>query len=78
MDYHLIMMSKFSSMYLIVFFIIIIFFLGAQVVASMDWPEVTKYRGLVSAQAHREEIIEDLYKKYQDPKKGLVHGGMIR
>jgi len=52
--------------------------LGAQVVASMDWPEVTKYRGLVSAQAHREEIIEDLYKKYQDPKKGLVHGGMIR
>ncbi|KAF9684816.1 hypothetical protein SADUNF_Sadunf04G0158000 [Salix dunnii] len=50
----------------------------AAVVASMDWPEVTKYRGLVSAQAHREEIIQDLYKKYQDPKKGLVHGGMIR
>ncbi|XP_011010386.1 PREDICTED: protein argonaute 5-like, partial [Populus euphratica] len=50
----------------------------AAVVGSMDWPEVTKYRGLVSAQAHREEIIEDLYKKYQDPKKGLVHGGMIR
>ena len=76
------MMSKFSSMYLIVFLIFIyyffFFFLGAQVVASMDWPEVTKYRGLVSAQAHREEIIEDLYKKYQDPKGGLVHGGMIR
>ncbi|CAK7332085.1 unnamed protein product [Dovyalis caffra] len=50
----------------------------AAVVASMDWPEVTKYRGLVSAQAHRQEIIEDLYKKYQDPKKGLVHSGMIR
>uniref|UniRef100_A0A6N2KG31 Piwi domain-containing protein n=1 Tax=Salix viminalis TaxID=40686 RepID=A0A6N2KG31_SALVM len=50
----------------------------AAVVASMDWPEVTKYRGLVSAQAHREEIIQDLYKKYQDPKKGLVHSGMIR
>lgn len=66
-------------MYLTVFFIYYYyFFLGAQVVASMDWPEVTKYRGLVSAQAHREEIIEDLYKKYQDPKKGLVHGGMIR
>ncbi|KAI5603005.1 hypothetical protein BDE02_01G190600 [Populus trichocarpa] len=50
----------------------------AAVVASMDWPEVTKYRGLVSAQAHREEIIQDLYKKYQDPQKGLVHSGMIR
>ncbi|KAL3579627.1 hypothetical protein D5086_017462 [Populus alba] len=50
----------------------------AAVVASMDWPEVTKYRGLVSAQAHREEIIEDLYKNYQNPKGGLVHGGMIR
>ena len=44
----------------------------------MDWPEVTKYRGLVSAQEHREEIIQDLYKTYQDPQKGLVHGGMIR
>ncbi|KAG5248301.1 protein argonaute [Salix suchowensis] len=50
----------------------------AAVVASMDWPEVTKYRGLVSAQAHREEIIQDLYKKYQDPIKGIVHSGMIR
>ncbi|PON71213.1 Exonuclease/helicase-like [Trema orientale] len=48
------------------------------VVASMDWPEVTKYRGLVSAQHHREEIIQDLYKSYQDPVKGFVHGGMIR
>ncbi|KAF5931264.1 hypothetical protein HYC85_032137 [Camellia sinensis] len=27
----------------------------AAVVASMDWPEVTKYRGLVSAQGHKEE-----------------------
>ncbi|XP_073158792.1 protein argonaute MEL1 [Henckelia pumila] len=50
----------------------------AAVVASMDWPEVTKYRGLVSAQSHREEIIQDLYKAKQDPKKGVVHGGMIR
>ncbi|KAH9700158.1 protein argonaute 5 [Citrus sinensis] len=48
------------------------------VVASMDWPEVTKYRGLVSAQAHNEEIIQDLYKSIQDPQRGLVHGGMIR
>ncbi|KAH9660363.1 protein argonaute 5 [Citrus sinensis] len=50
----------------------------AAVVASMDWPEVTKYRGLVSAQAHHEEIIQDLYKSTQDPQRGLVHGGMIR
>ncbi|XP_012837947.1 PREDICTED: protein argonaute 5-like [Erythranthe guttata] len=33
----------------------------AAVVASMDWPEVTKYRALVSAQGHMEEIIQDLY-----------------
>ncbi|EYU40234.1 hypothetical protein ABFS82_04G135000 [Erythranthe guttata] len=33
----------------------------AAVVASMDWPEVSKYRGLVSAQGHRDEIIQDLY-----------------
>ena len=44
----------------------------------MDWPEVTKYRGLVSAQARHEEIIQDLYKSIQDPQRGLVHGGMIR
>ncbi|XP_050281799.1 protein argonaute 5-like isoform X2 [Quercus robur] len=50
----------------------------AAVVASMDWPEVTKYRGLVSAQEHREEIIQDLYKSVQDPQRGLVHGGLIR
>ncbi|KZV47182.1 protein argonaute 5 [Dorcoceras hygrometricum] len=50
----------------------------AAVVASMDWPEVTKYRGLVSAQSHRVEIIQELYKVKQDPKKGTVHGGMIR
>uniref|UniRef100_A0A803M6A6 Uncharacterized protein n=1 Tax=Chenopodium quinoa TaxID=63459 RepID=A0A803M6A6_CHEQI len=50
----------------------------AAVVASMDWPEVTKYKGLVSAQAHREEIIQDLYKVVDDPVKGKVHSGMIR
>ena len=44
----------------------------------MDWPEVTKYRGVVSAQPHREEIIQDLYKTVQDPQKGVVHSGMIR
>ncbi|AEC08055.1 Argonaute family protein [Arabidopsis thaliana] len=50
----------------------------AAVVASMDWPEINKYRGLVSAQAHREEIIQDLYKLVQDPQRGLVHSGLIR
>ncbi|GFP93542.1 protein argonaute mel1 [Phtheirospermum japonicum] len=50
----------------------------AAVVASMDWPEVTKYRGLVSAQPHREEIIQDLFSQKQDPTRGLVSGGMIR
>ncbi|CAL5020404.1 unnamed protein product [Urochloa decumbens] len=50
----------------------------AAVVASQDWPEVTKYAGLVSAQAHRQELIEDLYKVWQDPKRGTVSGGMIR
>lgn len=50
----------------------------AAVVASMDWPEVTKYRGLVSAQAHREEIIQDLYNTKADPNRGQVSGGMIR
>ncbi|CAA7024297.1 unnamed protein product [Microthlaspi erraticum] len=50
----------------------------AAVVASMDWPEITKYRGLVSAQAHREEIIQDLYTLVQDPERGLVHSGLIR
>ncbi|XWS73988.1 hypothetical protein CRYUN_Cryun02cG0176700 [Craigia yunnanensis] len=50
----------------------------AAVVASMDWPEVTKYRGIVSAQPHREEIIQDLYKTVQDPQRGVVQGGMIR
>ncbi|CAH9095054.1 unnamed protein product [Cuscuta epithymum] len=32
-----------------------------------DWPHVTKYRGLVSAQEHRVEIIEDPCKSHQDP-----------
>ncbi|CAA6673424.1 unnamed protein product [Spirodela intermedia] len=51
---------------------------GADVVASQDWPEVTKYAGLVSAQVHRQELIEDLFKVYQDPVRGTVTGGMIK
>jgi len=47
-------------------------------VASQDWPEVTKYAGLVSAQSHRQELIEDLYKVTHDPQKGTICGGMIR
>ncbi|GJN22996.1 hypothetical protein PR202_gb10610 [Eleusine coracana subsp. coracana] len=51
----------------------------AAVVASMDWPEITKYRGLVSAQPHRQEIIEDLFTVSKDPQKGhTVNGGMMR
>ncbi|KAI4985615.1 hypothetical protein ZWY2020_018245 [Hordeum vulgare] len=50
----------------------------AAVVASMDWPEITKYRGLVSAQPHRQEIIEDLFSVTKDPQRGDVNGGMIR
>ncbi|KAK1282787.1 Protein argonaute 1 [Acorus calamus] len=50
----------------------------AAVVASMDWPEITKYRGLVSAQPHRQEMIEDLFTKSVDPKRGPVNGGMMR
>lgn len=43
----------------------------------MDWPEVTKYRGLYSAQGHREEIIRDLYST-RETEKGVVASGMIR
>ncbi|KGN63969.1 protein argonaute 1 [Cucumis sativus] len=50
----------------------------AAVVASQDWPEVTKYAGLVSAQAHRQELIQDLFKTWQDPVRGTVTGGMIK
>lgn len=46
--------------------------------ASQDWPEVTKYAGLVSAQAHRQELIQDLFKTWQDPAKGTMSGGMIK
>ena len=33
-----------------------------QVVASHDWPKVTKYAGLVCAKAHHQELIQYLYK----------------
>ncbi|KAK2991581.1 hypothetical protein RJ640_025880 [Escallonia rubra] len=47
----------------------------AAVVASQDWPEITKYAGLVCAQSHRQELIQDLFKTWQD---GAVPGGMIK
>ncbi|KAL6894479.1 hypothetical protein ACP4OV_008577 [Aristida adscensionis] len=50
----------------------------AAVVASMDWPQVTKYKCLVSSQGHREEIINNLFTEVKDPHKGVVRGGMIR
>ncbi|GAA0144984.1 translation initiation factor [Lithospermum erythrorhizon] len=50
----------------------------AAVVASQDWPEVTKYAGLVCAQPHRQELIQELYKTWKDPQDGTVSGGMIR
>ncbi|XP_022767080.1 protein argonaute 1-like isoform X3 [Durio zibethinus] len=50
----------------------------AAVVASQDWPEVTKYAGLVCAQAHRQELIQDLYRTWQDPVRGTVSGGMVK
>jgi eukaryotic translation initiation factor 2C len=50
----------------------------AAVVASQDWPEITKYAGLVSAQAHRQELIQDLFKVWQDPQRGTVTGGMVK
>ncbi|XP_058090486.1 protein argonaute 1-like [Magnolia sinica] len=50
----------------------------AAVVASQDWPEVTKYAGLVCAQAHRQELIQDLFKVWQDPVRGTITGGMIK
>lgn len=51
---------------------------SGQVVASQDWPEVTKYAGLVCAQAHRQELIQDLYKSWVDPQRGPMSGGMIK
>lgn len=47
-------------------------------VASQDWPEVTKYAGLVCAQAHRQELIQDLFKTTVDPVRGVQTGGMIK
>lgn len=64
--------------FFLAFILMFIFSELFQVVASQDWPEVTKYAGLVCAQAHRQELIQDLYKTWHDPQKGTMHGGMIK
>ncbi|KAE8766248.1 Protein argonaute 14 [Hordeum vulgare] len=52
---------------------------NVKVVASMDLPEITNYKAVVSAQPPRQEIIQDLYCQGTDPEKGTpVHGGMMR
>ncbi|KAL1819840.1 hypothetical protein ACET3Z_014709 [Daucus carota] len=50
----------------------------AAVVASQDWPDLTKYAGLVCTQAHGQELIQDLYKSWEDPKRGTMRGGIIK
>ena len=55
-----------------------LFFFISQVVASQDWPEITNYAGLVCAQGHRVETIQDLFKTWNDPARGPQYGGMIR
>ena len=49
-----------------------------QIVASQDWPDLTKYAGLVSTQAHGQELIRDLYKSREDIKKGTTRGCIIK
>lgn len=44
----------------------------------MDWPEVTKYRCILSSQLHRQEVINDLFQVVQDPQRGSLNRGMIR
>lgn len=42
----------------------------------MDWPFVTRYKGVVSAQKHRDEMIHDLY--IGDSARGIPPSGIIR
>ncbi|XP_058086966.1 protein argonaute 1A-like [Magnolia sinica] len=39
---------------------------------------VTKYDGLVFAQAHRQELIKDLFKVWQVPVRATIMGDMIK
>ncbi|CAH9108721.1 unnamed protein product [Cuscuta epithymum] len=50
-----------------------------QVVASQDWPEISKYVASVSAQAHRQEPIQNLHLTRPHPHTGKIQcAGMIR
>ena len=51
-----------------------------QVVASQDWPEVSRYAGLVSTQPRHHEWINNLFELKYDSEKVFVAeaGGMIR
>ena len=45
----------------------------------MDWPQVTTYKVLASAQTHREEMIQNLFWTGTDAEKGTsVNGRTIR
>ena len=40
----------------------------------MDWPEVTKYKDIASAQEHRKKMILNLYTLKHDPQKDYSYG----
>ncbi|KAK1582598.1 hypothetical protein Q3G72_016632 [Acer saccharum] len=44
----------------------------AAVVATMDWPDFTKYRGCISAQLRNQEIIKDLYTTEDGQEGGMI------
>ncbi|CAL4887339.1 unnamed protein product [Urochloa decumbens] len=51
----------------------------AAVVASQDWPDVTNYAALASAQANGQELIQDLFHVPHDCETGAIDAaGMIR
>ncbi|KAK1586518.1 hypothetical protein Q3G72_003381 [Acer saccharum] len=44
----------------------------AAVVATMDWPDFTKYRGSISAQPRNQEMINDLYTTENGQEGGMI------
>ncbi|XP_022037398.1 protein argonaute 1C-like [Helianthus annuus] len=38
----------------------------------MDWPEATRYKAVISAQRHRQEIIQDLYTTRDGEPGGMI------
>ncbi|XP_075087007.1 protein argonaute 1D-like isoform X3 [Nicotiana tabacum] len=49
-----------------------------KVVASMYWPGITKYKGLISAQTCWKEIIEDLYNLVRDLLNEFIESTNVR